>query len=92
MTNKFKEFITIIIDAVFYERYIMRDLISRWESRKYTQKILKSIKNAKMTLIKNQFDIIYNDLDLKLRRDVKKSKDFIIVNVFLTILDNYKHK
>ena len=70
----------------------MRDAISRRESRKYTQKILRLIKNAKITLVKNQFDIIYNDLNLKLRRDVKKSENFIIINAFLTILDNDKHK
>ena len=70
----------------------MRDAIFRRKPRKYAQKILKSIKNVKMTLIKNQFDIIYNDFDLELRRDVKKSENFIIVNAFLTILDDCKHK
>ena len=43
-------------------------------------------------LVKNQFDIIYNDLDFELRRDVKKSKNFIIINAFLTILDDCKYK
>ena len=45
-----------------------------------------------MILVKNQFDIIYNDLDFKLRRDVKKSENFITINAFLTILNNYKYK
>ena len=35
LIDKFKEFITIIIDVVLHERYIMRDAISRRESRKY---------------------------------------------------------
>ena len=43
----------IIIDAVLHERYIIRNAISRRESRKYAQKILRSIKNAEMTLIRN---------------------------------------
>ena len=45
-----------------------------------------------MILIRNQFDIIYNNLNLEFRRDVKKLKDFIIMNVFFIIFDNYKHK
>ena len=45
-----------------------------------------------MIFIKNQFDIIYNDLDLKLRRDVKKPKNFIIINVFFIILDDNKYE
>ena len=45
-----------------------------------------------MIFIKNQFDIIYNDLDLKLRCDIKKPKNFITINVFFTILNNYKYK
>ena len=92
LIDKFKEFITIIIDVVFYKHYIMRDAIFRKEFWEYAQKILRSIKDAKITLIKNQFDIIYNDLNLEFRRDVKKSENFIIVNAFLTILDDYKHK
>ena len=70
----------------------MRDAISRREFREYAQKILRSIKNAGIILIKNQLDIIYNDLNFELRRDVKKPENFIIVNAFFTILDDYKHK
>ena len=43
----------------------MRNAISRRKSRKYIQKILRSIKNVNLTIIKNQLDIIYNDIDLK---------------------------
>ena len=92
MADKFKKLITIIIDVVFYERYIMRDAIFRRESRKYVQKILRSIKDVGMILIRNQFDIIYNNLDLELRRDIKKSENFIMINVFLTTFDDNKYE
>ena len=42
--------------------------------------------------IKNQLDIIYNNIDLKFRRDIKKSEKIIIINLYFTSLNDYKHK
>lgn len=44
-----------------------------------------------MIFIKNQFDIIYNNLNFELRRDVKNFKNFIIINVFFIIFNNNKY-
>ena len=53
LTNRFKEPATIVIDVVLRERYTIRDASSRREPREYAQKILRSVKNTEMTLIKN---------------------------------------
>ena len=45
-----------------------------------------------MTLIKNQFDIIYNNIDLKFRRDIKKFEKIIIINLYFMSLNDYKYK
>ena len=45
-----------------------------------------------MIFIKNQFDIIYNDFDFEFRYDVKKLKNFIIINVFFIIFNDNKHE
>lgn len=44
-----------------------------------------------MILIKNQFDIIYNDIDLKFRQNVKKPEKIIIVNKFFIDFDDCKY-
>ena len=74
------------------KRYIICDIISRRESRKYAQKILRLIKNINIILVKNQLNIIYNDINLELQRDVKKSKNVTIINSFLINLDDNKYK
>ena len=43
-------------------------------------------------MIKNQFNIIYNNIDLKLRRDIKKSNKNVIVNQFLTCFNECKYE
>ena len=45
-----------------------------------------------MIFVKNQFNIIYNNIDLKFRRDIEKSKEIIIINLYLTNFDDYKYK
>ena len=82
----------IIIDVVFRECYILCDINIRYESREYAQKIFRSIKDVNITLIKNQFDIIYNNIDLKFRRDIKKFKKIITINLYFTNFDDYKHE
>lgn len=90
--GRFKEPATIAIDAVLRERYTMRDAISRREPREYAQKILRAAKDADFTAVKNQLDIIYNGIDLELRRDVKKPEHGTTINAFLTALDECKHE
>ena len=92
LLGRFKQPTTIAIDVVLRERYTMRDASSRREPREYAQKILRSAKDAGMTLVKNQLDIIYNGLDLELRRDIKKPEDATTINSFLTTLNDCKQE
>ena len=92
LAGRFKEPATIAIDAVLRERYTLRDASTRREPREYAQKILRSAKDAGMTLVKNQLDIIYNGIDLELRRDIKKPEGTTTVNSYLTSLDDCKHE
>lgn len=91
LAGRFKEPATVAIDAVLRERYTMRDAISRREPREYCQKILRSAKDAGMNVVKNQLDIIWNGIDLELRRDLKKPEETTTVNAFLTSIDDCKH-
>ena len=45
-----------------------------------------------MIFIKNQFNIIYNDIDLKFRQDIKRLNKNVIINTFLINLNEYKHE
>lgn len=92
LTARFKEPSHVAIDAVLRERYSLRDASSRREPREFAQKILRSAKDAGMTLVKNQLDIIYNGIDLELRRDIKRPDENVTINTFLTTLDESKHE
>ena len=45
-----------------------------------------------MIFVKNQLNIIYNNIDFKPRYNVKKSENITTVNLFLANLDDNKHK
>ena len=89
---RFKEPSNVAIDAVLRERYSLRDAIARREPREYAQKILRSAKDAGMSIVKTQLDIVYNGIDLELRRDIKKPGADATVNSFLKELDECKHE
>ena len=50
------------------KKYIFRDVFNRRESRKYVQKILRLIKNVEFNNLQNQLNIIYNNINLLLRK------------------------
>ena len=54
--------------------------------------MLRLIKNVDLFLLKNQFDFIFNDIDLKIRAfDIKRFKNNIILNDFLIEFNDVKH-
>lgn len=91
LVARFKQPSHLAIDSVLRERYTMTDASNRREPREYAQKILRAAKDAGMTLIKNQLDIIFNGIDLELRRDIKHPEEASTVNAYLTALDECKH-
>lgn len=46
----------------------------------------------KLNNVKNQLDIIYNVIDLKLRRNIKRLNDQITLNSFMSDINNCKHE
>ena len=91
LAGRFKKPSHVAIDAVLRERYTMHDASIRREPREYAQKILRSAKDAGMTSIKNQLDIVFNGIDLELRRDIKPPEEGCAINPYLTAMDNCKH-
>ena len=91
LVSRFKQPSHVAIDAVLRERYTMHDASTRREPREYAQKILRSAKDAGMTNIKNQLDIVFNGIDLELRRDIKPPEEGCAINPYLTAMDNCKH-
>jgi len=47
---------------------------------------------VKLNNVKNQLDIIYNVIDLKLRRNIKRLNDQITLNSFMLNINNCKHE
>ena len=88
---RFKQPSYIAINAVLRERYTMTDAGNRREPREYAQKILRSAKDAGMTNVKNQLDIVFNGIDLELRRDIKPPDVGSTINAYLTAMDDCKH-
>ena len=53
----------------------MRNAVNHQKLREYAQKIIQLIKNVELNLLKNQLNIIYNDIDFLLRKkNMKRSK------------------
>lgn len=91
LIERFKQPTNIAMDAILRERYTLKDASNHREPREYAQKILRSAKDAKLTDVRNQLDIIYNGLDPELRRDIRRPKDTTTLQEFLADLDDYKH-
>ena len=82
----------VAIDVLLKERYTFRDAATQREPREYAQRILRSAKDAGMTNVRNLLDIIYNGIDLELRKDVSKPDDATTINSFLKSIDSCKHE
>ena len=91
LVDRFKAPSNVAIESLLKERYTLRDASSRREPREYAQKILRTSKDAGLTNVKNQLDMIYNGLDPELRRDVRRPRDSTKLNDFLEELDDFKH-
>ena len=90
--DRFKKSIIIIMNSLLHEKYTIRDAINRREFREYVQKILRFAKDAELVLSKNQFDIMFNDIDQKIRSsNIRRSKNIISFNDFLADMNEFKH-
>ena len=90
--DRFKFFFNITLNALFNERYTLRDAINKREFKKYVQKILLLTKIVNLNSAKNQLNIIYNEIDSSFRKkNVKRFKNDDIVNNMLKLLNDCKH-
>ena len=75
-----------------HEKYIIRDAINRREFRKYVQKILRLIKDIDSIQLTNQFDFMFNDIDLKIKAsNIRRFKNNIKFNEFLIDINEIKY-
>ena len=91
LVDRFRAPSNVAIESLLRERYTLRDASNRREPREYAQKILRTSKDAGLTNVRNQLDMIYNGLDADLRRDIRRPRDNTSLNDFLEDLDDYKH-
>ncbi|MCJ1226973.1 hypothetical protein MMC12_003628 [Toensbergia leucococca] len=89
---RFKQPSNLAIDAMLNEKFTMRDASNHREPREFTVKMLRSAKDAGLSIVKVQLDIVYNGIDLELRRDIPRLTDHTTVNDFLQSLDDRKHE
>ena len=90
LLKKFKKSINVFINVILKKRYIMKNARRNRKLREYAFKILRTIKFAKLKSISNQVAIIYNDLDIKFRRDLTKSINVITLKSFFREMNDFK--
>jgi hypothetical protein len=73
------------------ERYTLTDAERNRESREYAQKIIRWIKSAKMINSFNSLNIMYNEIDAELRRDLKKLCKNTTIDDYLQLLNDFKN-
>ena len=89
--TRFKTSSNIILKILLTEQYILRNATNRREPQKYIQKIFRLTINVNLNNVKNQFNIIYNDIDSFLKKnDIKRSKKEITINEMLKNLNDCK--
>ena len=80
------------MDSLIHQRYTVRDAASQREPREYAQKIIRLAKDAGMTNVLNQLDLIYNGIDIDVRAgNLRRPKEGSTVNDMLNDLDEFKH-
>ena len=74
------------------QRYTLKNVVVQREFREYAQKIIRLIKNVDIINVFNQFDFIYNDIDIDVRIDtLRRFKNNIIINEMFNDMNEFKH-
>ena len=84
--KKFRQFFNIVMITIIRKKYIINDVKRRKKSIEYAQIIIRVVKSAKMSVY-NQIYLIYNELNLKFRRNLSISLKFIDMNSFISKLN-----
>ncbi len=80
LLSRFKKSPAIALTTITTEKYTMSDAYRRREPREYAQIILREARSAEMTSTYNQLFLIYNEIDLELRRDLEPSEPKTTIN------------
>jgi DNA-binding transcriptional MerR regulator len=88
---RFKTEVTTTTINLLKKRYTLTNAERNRESREYAQKIIRWVKFAKMTSTFNQLNIVYNEIDAELRRDLKKSFKDTTIDDYLQFLNDCKN-
>ena len=91
LITRFKFQTATATTQLFRKTYIMKNAWKRRKFRKYTQKIIRWIKSTEMKSIFNQLNVVYNDIEIKLRRNLHKLINIITIENFLQKLDACKN-
>jgi hypothetical protein len=88
---RFKTQVTTTTTNLLKKRYTLTNAERNRESREYAQKIIKWVKFAKMTSTFNQLNIVYNEIDAELQRDLKKSSKDTTIDDYFQFLNDCKN-
>ena len=90
--NRFKQSINVVMNSLVQQRYTLKNVVVQREFREYAQKIIRLVKNVGMISVLNQFDLIYNDIDIDVRADtLRRFKNNITINEMFSDMDEFKH-
>lgn len=69
------------------ERYTLNDVMKRRKPQEYAITIIKTVKIAKLNDIHNQFDIIWNNLDVEFQSDIDPFTQQTTLNQLFTFMN-----
>lgn len=91
--DRFKQPTNVAMNSLIHQRYTIRDAASQREPREYAQKIIRLAKDAGMTGVLNQLDLIYNGINIEVRSGtLRRPRESATINDMLNDLDEYKHE
>ena len=90
LTQQFKQQFISVISSLLKKTYTMKNARRNRKSKKYAQKIIHLTKSVEMNSMFDQLNIIYNEIETTLKRDLNKSSNTITINNFLQKLNECK--
>lgn len=90
LITRFKPQASTATAALLKERYTMEDARRHRELREYAQKIIRWAKTAEMPSVFNQLNVIYNGVDVRLRRDLARPINTMSLDDYLQVMDSFK--
>ena len=90
LTQQFKQQFISATASLLKKTYTMKNAQRSRESRKYVQKIIYLTKSIEINSMFNQLNIIYNEIETTLKKNLNKSSNTIPINKFLQELNECK--